>query len=850
MAATKRIVLIDFDRRSLDATRQRLEEMGYEVTAVAEASQVNLALSGSSPDLVILEPMIPGKDGFALCRKIRQGKGGRAPRVILASRIYRTPRLKTLAHEAGADAWLERPRHDELLYQAVARLVPLPGATSAPDPPVATTTGPVGSPEEEPTATSLADLAIDDDELENAFSSLLQEEPAAGSSGGAAPAAEPAAMPAAAPPGHQEDPLPNLWPDELGEQLSASGPIPTGAPVAEATGQVAEAEETAAVAVADAPLDEEVEDVLSRALDLATPEPEPASVTTPPPATDVTAPPEPTIEPEPGEDEPAGGPPPAPTGEHEIPEALRGMDRGTAELLSSLEELEDSIPVEEQGTGSWPETGGLSAELESSVPLPPPPPPEEEQTLEEVLSKIQETSGVVPLAEATSPEELSGPAVVGTDPLGQREPEDGPRPLPPLPPRFLPPRHERRSSWVGWFLGALAVGVILAGIAGAVWLRNRPEPPAPAPRVFPRPAPSSPAAAGAAEPATPAAGTAAGEAVRRLPTAEPEAPAPRKPTGSRKSGGAAPRKATGAGKSNAAPARKTAPRAKPAPRQAAPAAAGAGTAARAVAPPQEPATPGAAAAPRASTARDTRAPRNETPAPAAGQAQPSPAGGAPSGEKPAGAASSATPAPAEKAPAPSTEPPVARQDVPAAAGTVRPRAPAPAAVAASPESRPMPDEASRRAPGATRTPPPRGPIEARPPARPRVHLPPAPEPPPAPSALAKPAPVVRLSELDHPLRRLAGELPAVTPEAREAGIHGRVFLNLLIGPDGTVREARVMIEPGYGLGEAAARAVRTWRYSLPRRDGEPVRVWKTEVVEFMDEGNAAATPGETPAPAP
>ena len=93
---------------------------------------------------------------------------------------------------------------------------------------------------------------------------------------------------------------------------------------------------------------------------------------------------------------------------------------------------------------------------------------------------------------------------------------------------------------------------------------------------------------------------------------------------------------------------------------------------------------------------------------------------------------------------------------------------------------------------------------------------------------------MRLSELDHPLRRLSGELPPLTPEAREAGVHGRVFLNLLIGPDGRVREARVMIEPGYGLGEEAARAVRSWRYTAPRRDGQPVRVWRTEVVEFRD----------------
>ncbi len=822
MAATKRIVLIDFDRKSLEATRQRLVEMGYEVTAVAEAAQVNLALSGSPPDLVILEPMIPGKDGFALCRTLKQGKGGRIPKVILASRIYRTPRLKSLAHEAGADAWLERPRHDELLYQAVARLAPLPAEAPPSPTPAAPAVG--RDPGEEPTATSLADLMIDDDELENVFSTLLQEEPGAGT-GAAVP--EPAAAPVAAPAGHEADPLPNLWPDELGERLSASGPIPTGPPAGGAAPPAGEEERTATVAVADPAVGDEVDEVLSQAFDLAAPasQPAPAAASPAPPAPDVTAPPEPTIELETG-DEPTGGPPPAPTGEQEIPEALRGMDRGTAELLSSLEELEDSIPVEEDGSGSWPETGSLAAELESSVPLPPPPPPEEEQTLEEVLSKIQETSGVVPLAEATSPEELSGPDFAGAGSPGRSETAEGPRPLPPLPPQFLPPRHERRSSWVGWFLGALAVGVILAGIVGAVWLRNRPEPPVQ--KVFPRPAAPAPAPATAGgEEKKDAAATP--EPLRRLP-ARANTPSPRTAPGTRGPRPASPANAEAKPRTKPSGQRPSSPAASPAEKPPAPRARTRGPAS---------ARESGPAAPPAGAARNPDTGRKP------GQQAGTPPGPPATAEHAGSGSAGASPAesPEEGARKPAAMPP---PDAAAAPAGIRAPTPTPAPASVPPEGRPKPQETSRRAPGATRTTPHRGPLEARAAARPRVHLPPPPEPPPAPSALAKPAPVVRLSELDHPLRRVAGQLPALTPEAREAGIHGRVFLNLLVGPDGTVREARVMIEPGYGLGEAAARAVRSWRYSPPRRDGEPVRVWKTEVVEFTDAGNEAAA--GTPAP--
>ena len=69
--------------------------------------------------------------------------------------------------------------------------------------------------------------------------------------------------------------------------------------------------------------------------------------------------------------------------------------------------------------------------------------------------------------------------------------------------------------------------------------------------------------------------------------------------------------------------------------------------------------------------------------------------------------------------------------------------------------------------------------------------------------------------------------------AREPVGAGRgTVRQVLIGPEGRVLDTKSMMDPGYGLAEAAAASVRGWRYSRPTRDLEPVRVWKTEVVEF------------------
>jgi TonB family protein len=61
---------------------------------------------------------------------------------------------------------------------------------------------------------------------------------------------------------------------------------------------------------------------------------------------------------------------------------------------------------------------------------------------------------------------------------------------------------------------------------------------------------------------------------------------------------------------------------------------------------------------------------------------------------------------------------------------------------------------------------------------------------------------------------------------------GKVFVNVLVGPDGSVEESRVASGPHEILNRAAADAVRSWRYTSPVKGGVNVRTWKTEVIVF------------------
>ncbi len=79
----------------------------------------------------------------------------------------------------------------------------------------------------------------------------------------------------------------------------------------------------------------------------------------------------------------------------------------------------------------------------------------------------------------------------------------------------------------------------------------------------------------------------------------------------------------------------------------------------------------------------------------------------------------------------------------------------------------------------------------------------------------------------------------VTPKLpRKLKGSGQVILSVLIEADGTVSEISVIRcnRPGLGIEESAIAAVREWRYEPAEKDGEPVAVYFTVVVELAYHG--------------
>jgi DNA-binding response OmpR family regulator len=115
-----RLLLVEDDSRIARFVARGLQEQAYAVDAVANGDDALYQADINDYDLVILDVMIPGKDGFETCRAIR-ASGKRMPILMLTARDAVEDRIRGL--DAGADDYLTKPfEFGELLARLRALL--------------------------------------------------------------------------------------------------------------------------------------------------------------------------------------------------------------------------------------------------------------------------------------------------------------------------------------------------------------------------------------------------------------------------------------------------------------------------------------------------------------------------------------------------------------------------------------------------------------------------------------------------------------------------------------------------------------------------------------------------------
>jgi DNA-binding response OmpR family regulator len=101
-----RVLIVEDERRLASLLTQQLTDLKLNVEAVYDGeSGLEAALKGAF-DLVILDVMLPGQDGFAVCRELRR-RGLTVPIMMLSARGVLEDRVRGL--DSGADDYLTKP---------------------------------------------------------------------------------------------------------------------------------------------------------------------------------------------------------------------------------------------------------------------------------------------------------------------------------------------------------------------------------------------------------------------------------------------------------------------------------------------------------------------------------------------------------------------------------------------------------------------------------------------------------------------------------------------------------------------------------------------------------------------
>ncbi|MDD2401282.1 MAG: response regulator transcription factor [Clostridia bacterium] len=102
------IFVVDDEKHILQLIKYNLEENGYRVKTFEDGEVFLKEIGNTTPDLFILDIMLPGKDGLELCRKIRQDyRTKKIPIMMVTAKGEEFD--KVLGLELGADDYLSKP---------------------------------------------------------------------------------------------------------------------------------------------------------------------------------------------------------------------------------------------------------------------------------------------------------------------------------------------------------------------------------------------------------------------------------------------------------------------------------------------------------------------------------------------------------------------------------------------------------------------------------------------------------------------------------------------------------------------------------------------------------------------
>lgn len=117
-----RILLVEDDPEIVELITTLLQKNGFDVTSCLDGSQALDTFKKEEFSLVLLDLMLPGKDGYSICRELRAAeKDSRTPIILLSALAQKGEIEKGL--DVGADVYITKPYENKHLLDQINTLL-------------------------------------------------------------------------------------------------------------------------------------------------------------------------------------------------------------------------------------------------------------------------------------------------------------------------------------------------------------------------------------------------------------------------------------------------------------------------------------------------------------------------------------------------------------------------------------------------------------------------------------------------------------------------------------------------------------------------------------------------------
>jgi DNA-binding response OmpR family regulator len=118
----KKVLIVDDEANIVAALDYLLRRSGYEVNVAATGEEALRQVEASSPDLVLLDVMMPQKSGYEVCRRIRERPEWRAMKIVMLSAKGRDAEVSK-GISLGADLYVTKPFSNAELVARIRELL-------------------------------------------------------------------------------------------------------------------------------------------------------------------------------------------------------------------------------------------------------------------------------------------------------------------------------------------------------------------------------------------------------------------------------------------------------------------------------------------------------------------------------------------------------------------------------------------------------------------------------------------------------------------------------------------------------------------------------------------------------